>query len=270
MKTLCEYNTPDLYIHHTIDEHPNPAGFTMHIHECFEIYLFISGSASYLVEGTEYPLTSGCMLIMRASETHMVKILDDKKYERYSVIFSPSILDKFDPEHSLIKPFIDRPLGVDNIFYPSDFNAIHPHDYFQSMCAYDLNEYDRRIQILTHLLPLLNAIKHVYSSKEHMNHSAPELSAQMIAYINLHLFQELSVSSIAEHFFISTSQLGRIFKKATGTSVWEYITIKRLTIAKEKIKKGLPAHIACTECGFGDYSSFFRAYVKRFGKAPTD
>ncbi|MCM1154796.1 MAG: AraC family transcriptional regulator [Roseburia sp.] len=269
MKTLYEYNASDLQFHHVVDENPDPADFTMHIHETFEIYLFLSGAAVYMVEGTEYPLLPGCILIMRAAETHMVKILDHKRYERYYLNFLPSVLENFDPRYSLCKAFVERPLGRDNLFYPADFDMLRPHDCFRAMCADSLEGYDKRIQILTYLLPLLNSIKNIYTEKEHHEQRVSDLSAQIVTYINLHLFEELSVPVIAGQFFISTSQLERIFKKATGSSVWEYITLKRLTSAREKIREGLPAHRVSEECGFGDYSSFYRAYVRRFGKAPT-
>lgn len=69
---------------------------------------------------------------------------------------------------------------------------------------------------------------------------------------------------LAERFFISTAQFNRIFKKATGSSPWEYITLKRLTAAKEKIRSGTQVTKACIDCGFGEYSVFYRAYVKYF------
>ena len=66
----------------------------------------------------------------------------------------------------------------------------------------------------------------------------------------------------------SVSQLNRVFKSATGFSVWEYITGKRLASARNLIRAGVPATHAFTSCGFNDYSSFYRLYVKKFGVPP--
>ena len=87
-------------------------------------------------------------------------------------------------------------------------------------------------------------------------------------YVNKHLFEELSVPILAKQFFMSTSQFNRVFKQAAGASPWEYITIKRLTAAREKIRNGVSVQSACESCGFRDYSAFYRAYVKHFGCAP--
>ena len=45
-------------------------------------------------------------------------------------------------------------------------------------------------------------------------------------------------------------------------------SIKRLTAAREKIRSGEAAQYAAESCGFGDYSTFYRAYVKYFGRSP--
>ena len=71
--------------------------------------------------------------------------------------------------------------------------------------------------------------------------------------------------NFAEHFFISASQANRIFKKSIGSSIWEYVIIKRLMAAKDMIEKGEGARTASEKCGFSDYSSFYRAYRKKYG-----
>ncbi|MBP3913408.1 MAG: AraC family transcriptional regulator [Lachnospiraceae bacterium] len=58
-------------------------------------------------------------------------------------------------------------------------------------------------------------------------------------------------------------------RKASGTSVWKYISIKRLLAAHARILRGDSVSEAAYACGFGDYSSFFRMYKKHFGRAPS-
>ena len=87
--------------------------------------------------------------------------------------------------------------------------------------------------------------------------------------LSRHLFSPLTADRLAAHFYLSRSQFGRVFKNITGTSPWDYITAKRLIAAKSMIEKGAGAKKAADDCGFGDYSNFYRAYVKRFGKKPT-
>lgn len=268
MPTFCDYGDTSLDFHHTIDRHPNDADFTMHVHERFEIFFFIAGEANYLVEGSKYPLDPGSLLVMRPTETHKIKILADKPYDRYSLHFSSSLLDVIDPEHHLLTPFNARPLGQHNLYRPSDFKGEQPLELFEAMCAPVLEHSCRRLEVLTHLYPLLGTINHAFHQKQKEQTTTRSISEEIIDYINLHLFDELSLDFLASRFFRSTSQISRLFKQATGSSVWEYITIKRLMAAREKIRSGMSIGIVCQECGFHDYSCFYRAYTQRFGISP--
>jgi len=49
-----------------------------------------------------------------------------------------------------------------------------------------------------------------------------------------------------------------------------YITAKRLALAQREICSGGKPTEVCLECGFADYSAFYRAYVAHFGKKPSD
>ncbi len=269
MALFCRYTDKLLHFHHSIDSHPRDEDFTMHVHEQYEIFYFVSGEASYLVEGTEYKLHPGDLLIMRDSESHKIKILADKPYERYALHFSPEILSAVDPSHFLLEPFTFHPLGQNNLYRPGVFKGHQPLELLESMCVSTDSAQEQRLGILVHLYPLLDTIRHAYQYQqqepESMGHNPTE---EIVSYINRHLFDELSLQVLASHFFLSTSQLNRLFRQATGSSVWEYITIKRLMAARAKIKSGIPTTTACQECGFHDYSSFYRAYLRRFGKPP--
>ena len=91
---------------------------------------------------------------------------------------------------------------------------------------------------------------------------------KIINYINDNYSHPISLDSLCEKFFISKYYLCRIFKKHTGLSVHQYIKEKRLLLFEELQKEGK----SCTECaalsGFSDYSSFYRAYVNKYGKSP--
>lgn len=269
MDILEEFNTDELYVRYAVDEAPNDRDFTMHIHEQCEIYCFVSGDAEYLVEGAHYPLKTGSVLIMRPAESHRARILSNEKYERYAVNFSFAATDVLDPRRILIKPFLDRPLGRGNLYSTRELGS-ETMRLFEEMCGCG-DQYERQLEISTRLFLLLELIYKAYLRRMTDGYAPPtELSEMLVAYVNDHLFEELSVSMLAERFFLSPSQIGRIFRRATGAAPWEYITIKRLTAAREKMRRGESAGSAAESTGFGDYSSFYRAYVKCFGCPPKD
>lgn len=266
MDILEEFSTNELYVQYAVSEAPDDRDFKMHIHERCEIYCFVSGDAEYLVEGARYPLKKGSVLIMRPAESHRARIMGNEKYERYAVNFSFAATDILDPRRILMKPFLDRPLGRGNLYTARELGG-ETIRLFDEMRGGD--EYERRLRISTRLFLLLEMIYKAYLRRVTDEYAPPtELSELLVAYVNDHLFDKLSVSLLAERFFLSPSQIGRIFRKATGASPWEYITIKRLTAAREKIRGGESAGSAAEGSGFEDYSSFYRAYVKRFGCSP--
>lgn len=267
---MREFSSEGLYTRYAIDNEPHDENFTMHVHESCEIFYFVSGSAEYLVEGARYPLETGNILIMRPSESHRTKILDNKKYERYAVNFSASFIDDIDPEHRLLKPFFDRPLGRGNMFLPAEFDGENVHKIFAEMCR-KCNRYDTLINVRTHLFWLLDRINRAWVKRGSEEYAPPQnISERMVLYVNYHLFEELSVPMLAERFFLSPSQFSRVFRQATGAAPWEYITIKRLAATREKIRSGETVQYAAESCGFGDYSAFYRAYVKYFGRSPKN
>ena len=264
---LKEYSFEDIYIRHARDDEPDAKSFTMHIHDKCEIYFFVSGDVEYLVEGSKYPLCEGSLMIIRPAEAHAPKINGKSTYERYAVNFPLELVKNIDPELRLLTPFTARALGKDNMFSSSEFDVKLVNKLFSEMCS-DNDDYTRRLTINTHLITLLDIINRAWNDKKKSKGKKKSLSECIVIYVNEHLTEDISVPLLAQQFYLSTSQLGRIFRQATGAAPWEYITKKRLTIAREMLKNGTSAQETAENCGFKDYSVFYRAYVKQFGKAP--
>ena len=91
----------------------------------------------------------------------------------------------------------------------------------------------------------------------------------MMQYLDTHLSEDIRMDALAERFFISKYHMMRQFKDETGQSIGDYLTERRLLFARELIRRGKSATESCFQAGFGSYSSFIRAYAKRFGMTPT-
>ncbi len=248
------------------DEKTKKELFFMHIHDYFEILYFISGNAVFMVETTAIPLRPDTLILMRPLESHTINLLGNEPYERFTINFSAELLDAIDPAHKLLDAFFDRPLGVGNAYHASEF-SIHPRKLFEAMLSSEKE--NERLNILANFYALLGQIDTAFRSKRQEISLPPNTLAGKVAeYINAHLFAELSVRSLASRFYVSVSQLNRQFKQATGFAPWDYIVGKRLISARNLIRGGKPATTAFSECGFNDYSSFYRHYLKRFGVPP--
>lgn len=264
---LNEYSAEDIYIKYAVDDEPDDKDFPMHIHDLCEIYLFIDGDVECLVEGSVYPLKENSLMIIRPAEAHRARIRSKKRYERYAVNFSVSMLSMIDPENRLLKPFFDREIGTNNIFTADEIDMDIVKKLFSQMCE-SSDDYEKKLTFITHIYMLTDMISRAFSLRKDTQKILQTTEQRMVMYVNEHLFNELSIPMLAKYFYLSTSQFSRVFRKATGAAPWEYITRKRLTAAREKIRSGSSAHSACEQCGFSDYSAFYRAYVKHFGCAP--
>ena len=100
-------------------------------------------------------------------------------------------------------------------------------------------------------------------------YSSNEKIVEIIDYINHNLTKELSIDNISDRFFMSRYYLMHSFKEATGYTIGNYVSTKRLLLARDLIQNGTPVKTACYECGFKSYSAFIRAYKKSFDTLPS-
>ena len=264
-QTLFRHSEEDCKITHTLTEHPEN-NQRMHTHSGYEIYYFISGMCHYLVEGTRYSLKPGDIMIMRPFESHKCVVLSsDVPYERIVCNISEQFILSISGDDSLLRPFCNRPLGVANRFSDSDFGHSLCSDALQTVIQRE--PHVSRNELLARLMLILYEAKQVTES---INTPArtDSLANQIIDYVNSNLYAPLSLETLSKEFFLSKSQINRIFKPNTGSSVGRYIAIKRLLSARQLIRSGESVATAATKCGYGDYSVFYRAYKNQFGISP--
>ena len=70
--------------------------------------------------------------------------------------------------------------------------------------------------------------------------------------------------------YVSKYHMLHAFKEKTGTTVHQYLLLKRIGYAQLLMQRGMSAADAAVESGFEDYSVFFRAFKSRTGYSPKD
>ena len=259
---------PAIELAHRRTEKPNVNDFRMHTHTRMELYYFIEGHASYRVEGTTYPLEQGDILIMESGEAHSLLIYPEQPYERITIHFSPQILNE--ANRYLLQAFTDRPLGKWNRQSSRMLSSCPIRPCLERMFAYGKQQDLEGVR--AYFIPLL---KEIHSNWKIQSASGEELLqtgqvTRMIRYINLHLTELKGIENLEQNFYLSKSQLNRIFQRETGTTIWKYVQIKRLFLAREMLQSGTMPSEVFSSCGYRDYSTFYRGYRKQFGKTPQE
>ncbi len=244
----------------------------MHSHDFSEIYFFLQGSASYIVEDCKYSLRPGDVLLIPPNKLHQLDIKDSAMtYERFVVWLNQRYLKRISTaktdlntcflqahEHNA---FLIRNSAVsDKIRHILDgFSVSQTGDFGADV------ENEERIKALLVLLGqyfLQNRDDFTILGK------ANPCVTKAIDYISEHISQDLSLDAIASALFVDKYYFAHIFKEYTNTSPHRYILKKRLVLSKQFIEEGFPITEVFAKCGFSDYTHFFRAFKNEFGITP--
>ena len=264
MAILEQFEGSGFAFSHSCDIEPKDSYFPLHIHDNHELFCLVKGDVGYIVEGHRYKLYPGTLLLMRSSESHKLIVNSPSEYERYVINFTSDFLLQNGFDSTILTPLLQRELGQKNRYSPKDFQNITPVYFFEKL-ENEAKIISPKNAVLSNLSALLSSINIAFLKKN--NKDTDE--GGIIAFVNDNLTKNLSVEEIAAFVHLSPSQLSRVFKKLSGTSVYEYILSKRLILFHEKMRMGMGAQEASNECGFHDYSAFYRLYKKRFGTSPT-
>lgn len=244
--------------------------YLLHCHNFYEVYYFIDGDVDYLVEGRRYKPTPHSLLLLSPHVFHGVRINESRTYRRFAMHFHPDILSAERRAFLLSAfPTLEKPHGKQVYYENADRCRIS--DYFNALveCA------GKPGTFMEHYLPI--AVEALLAQIATIADTTEEAAAQtvpsdsisaIIFYLNSHLTEHITLEQISEQFFISKHYLNKAFRKATGTTVLDYLIRKRITCAQQLLLAGCSAGEAAAKSGFRDYSVFYRAYMRIVGHPP--
>ncbi len=244
----------------------------LHHHDFYECYFFISGDVTYLAEGKAYSLNPGDIILINSTELHQAIINNQiEPYERIVLWINKSFLKTLSTDITNLSRCFEDP-NKETVIRVSFEMQQNIKSILQKIIVFenykgigsDLLYKAYIIELLVNLNMLL------YSNNDKLNVGIKKnnLIDEIIEYINNQIDEEITIDQLSEHFFISKFHLLREFKKYSGTTLHKYIVQKKLIQAKHLILTGLPITNVYKQCGFGDYSNFFRAFKSEYGVTP--
>lgn len=251
---------------HKRTEDPLLYGYNIHTHDEFEMVYFVHGDADFVAEGNVYHLKKGDVVISGKSESHFLNVRSSAYYERIVIVFDLEDAGDNLIDRNWCQLMKNKPLGERNRFPAAVFGDRHWHYYMERICSCKTAD-EQNVYLRLMLLELAEAYE---KTKTEPDSAPPSRAAAVIAYVNRNLYNELSLDALCSRFFLSKSQLNRIFRQATGSTVWNYIMVKRLLRARELLRAGENPTAVCEKCAFRNYVSFYKAYQKHFGHSPKE
>lgn len=244
--------------------------YHLHNHsDSYEILLYMCGDAEFVVEGSRYKMSPYDIVIASDFEMHLMDHKSKKDYERIVINVDKSFFTNRGCENYK-KVFTERVLGENNLIPYETAKQAGLIDALFRIEEYLSDYADLGVAAsaaFTEFLYMLNRVG-MTDTKEDKPYKKNEQIKSVILYINEHLTESLSLDVISNEFYISKGHLCRIFKASTGYTLNNYIAYKRLLYARELATTGMSWTNASVEAGFGNYSNFYRTYVRTFGVPP--
>lgn len=253
-------------------DQPRAERVEVHHHDFYEIYLFLRGTVSYRVEGRIYHLEPGDLLFISPMELHQLMVEDAMSpYERIVLWVDKAYLESFGeltacfdtaaPSHSNLLRLTSSQRSDVRLRMEELVRESYQDRYGSALCAQG---------IFLQLMVQLNRIAMGSGYPRDAGEESTPLVTQVLGYIAAHYHEPITLDELAARFYVSKYHLSHEFSRVVGTSVYRYITLKRLLIARQLLAEGGSPGSVCTACGFQDYTNFYRAFRSQYGISPKD
>ncbi len=260
-------------IFHYRDAKLNPV--EIHHHDFYEIYYFLGGDVSYLIEGKKYKLNIGDLIFINPMELHQPIINSGSTYERIVLWIDRNYLASIsDVNADFTSCFQDVGKNHINILHTSIVMRGRIYELLEHISREahgDNFGHERYAEGL--LLQLLCEFKRMIAQNSVASLSViepPSLVSQVTTYINNHYFEDISLEALAKKYFVNKYYLSHEFSEQIGIGLYRYLTLKRLSIAKELLSEGLSAGEVARKCGFHNYTTFYRVFKSEYGISPSN
>jgi len=239
-----------------------------HLHSQYELCYNIFGAESFFISGKFYACRPHDLFLIPKTQIHKLSAMQNVTYERCIINISPEVVDWFNscPILSGTLSWMDK-VGVEipHRAALSDRQNIE----FLRLCE-EWNASQNGLSHVSVLAKLLSICGDAFAGTAPDSDGAlmPKMWSDRVIAIIEKDFCGVTTADIAKSLFASEDYLCRIFRSETGISIGKYITLRRIAEAKRLLFNGLSVKEAYGRCGFGDYSSFIRAFKRIEGYPP--
>ncbi len=242
-----------------------------HSHNAAELYFTLSDLPDVLLNDTVSAVPAGTLIIIPPFCVHQLYHESGKVYERYILSINTHWLDsvfcnkkdtftylKDSSKPILLSPKLsqrekwmlelDKLLSLPSLISPEALS-----------CFFDL------LSTLNQMVDTLSAENNrqlpISATQKRIN--------EMISYIQEHIYENLTVSDLAAHFYLHPDYLSRLFKKHAHISINRYIILQKIATAQTLLREGFAVAQVQEKLGYSSYAYFFKTFQKNTGLSPS-
>ncbi len=252
---------------------PRPGYVEVHHHDFYEVYFLLGGKVAYWVDGRIIHMTPGDLLFINPMELHRpLPDPEEPVCERFVLWINKEYLEGLStPQFSLSACFDTgrsdhshhiRPTASERAVLTARLGEL-VQEYYSKDPGSDISAQGVLLQLMVQLNRLSRRAEGFREAEE-----LSELVRGAMQYISENISAPLSLEEIAGQLFVSKYHLSHAFSAEVGVSVYRYIMLRRLLLARQLLSSGEPAGQVCRSCGFSDYTSFYRAFKSEYGISP--
>ena len=256
-------------------ENKDLAKVEAHSHNYYEFYFFVEGDVSMQIGKQTYHVRSGDLMLIPSHTPHRTIVHSTKNpYRRFVFWISKELCEHLSQRSASYTYLIQRvEARKDYLFHmdPVAFNTLQSKmiRILEEMHAERFGKEEQISLYISDFLLHINRLTYEKMEPKPLSLNT-SLYSNLVEYIEQHLDDDLSLERLAEEFYVSKYHIAHVFKENVGLSIHQYITKKRLALCQEAIRAKMNITEVYHTYGFGDYSSFYRAFKKEFGISPKD
>ena len=234
-----------------------------HAHPFCEIWFVLAGEGDVTIEGVNYPISKGDLIIYNPSTVHRERTTANSGLELAFFGITNFKIENLPADHLVdasASPVLHTKKDEEKFlfYFRSLVEEVSTDQPYSELMA----KYWARL-ILIGILRLANISEAKFVTNA--------IFTRIHHYLSKHFAEITGMDQICATLGINKYYLSHIFKKYMGTPPMQYVTQKRIARAKQLLQEtDLSASAIGEECGYHDHVLFFKAFRRAEGMTPGE
>ena len=235
-------------------------------HDYYELYLLIDGKREFFFEDKVFSLTAPTFSVIPPFTMHKTT---GGSYKRVNVNISAELLSERE------RAFLDK-LASGIAFALSKEDALSLSSLLakgsEIMLADNQEKHSLTLSFVHAALYILESCKleSLDYNEDTKGKRSDTAALEVVAYINEHYRESLTLENISERFYMSKNTLCSKFRSAMHCSVMEYLSFVRINRAKELLATTDMGMEEISElCGYSSANYFSLTFKRSVGISPS-